>query len=130
MICLETCENCSTSQGDITVRWNVTKWLLRTVEFQGMFPPSMKSIPRPIVTNGWTNGQGYPVHTGHCVDRIQLCILLSLFGFVMGCHRSVLMISSRVTSVVFYGSVLVSWCAKNQHILTAPAHLLTAPEDL
>ena len=30
----------------------------------------------------------------------------------------------------YYGSVLVSWCAKNRHILTAPEHLLTAPEDL
>ena len=29
-----------------------------------------------------------------------------------------------------YGSVLVSWCAKNRHILTAPEHILTAPEDL
>ena len=32
--------------------------------------------------------------------------------------------------VPYYGSVLVSWCAKNRHILTAPEHLLTAPEDL
>ena len=29
-----------------------------------------------------------------------------------------------------YGSVLVSWCANNRHIQTAPEHLLTAPEDL
>ena len=29
-----------------------------------------------------------------------------------------------------YGSVLVSWCAKNRHILTTPEHLLTAPEYL
>ena len=28
-----------------------------------------------------------------------------------------------------YGSVLVAWCAKNRHILTAPEHLLTAPDD-
>ena len=35
-----------------------------------------------------------------------------------------------VISTGYYGSVLVSWCAKNWHILTAPWHLLTAPEDL
>ena len=39
---------------------------------------------------------------------------------------------SRFFQIIFqfYGSVLVSWCAKNGHILTAPEHLLTAPEDL
>ena len=36
----------------------------------------------------------------------------------------------QATAFIFYGSVLVSWCAKNGHILTAPEHLLTAPEDL
>ena len=36
----------------------------------------------------------------------------------------------RLTEWRNYGSVLVSWCAKNRLILTAPEHLLTAPEDL
>ena len=36
----------------------------------------------------------------------------------------------QLWKTLMYGSVFVSWCAKNRHILTAPEHLLTAPEDL
>ena len=37
---------------------------------------------------------------------------------------------ANILIIPLYGSVLVSWFAKNRHILTAPEHLLTAPEHL
>ena len=40
------------------------------------------------------------------------------------------LICHYVRSAAYSKTVLVSWCAKNRHILTAPEHLLTAPEDL
>ena len=47
-----------------------------------------------------------------------------------GYYDATVMVNTVTVFTLAYGSVLVSWCAKNRLILTAPEHLLTAPEDL
>ena len=63
---------------------------------------------------------------------ILWCMCISFHFILLKAYLEALnnTILSAVICMYLYGSVLVSWCAKNRHILTAPEHLLTVPEDL